>query len=99
MSKRILPFLAALVLILSLTACGAGEQSWTRTVYTMDTVMNLTAYGKNADAALDSAEELLLALDRQLDRHSEESTVSALNRDGTVDDAALAAELASGETA
>ena len=91
MSKRILPFLAALVLILSLTACGAGEQSWTRTVYTMDTVMNLTAYGKNADAALDSAEELLLALDRQLDRHSEESTVSALNRDGTVDDAALAA--------
>ena len=91
MSKRILPFLAALVLILSLTACGAGEQSWTRTVYTMDTVMYLTAYGKNADAALDSAEELLLALDRQLDRHSEESTVSALNRDGTVDDAALAA--------
>ena len=91
MSKCLFPLLAALALTLSLSACGAGEQSRTRTVYTMDTVMNLTAYGKNADAALDAAEERLLALDRQLDRHNEESTVSALNRDGTVNDAALAA--------
>ena len=62
----------------------------TRTVYTMDTVMNLTAYGENASAALDAAEETLRTLDAKLDRHDETSTVSALNRDGTVEDAELA---------
>ena len=81
------------LLLCSLTACGGGEQQEmgeTRTVYTMDTVMNLTAYGESASAALDAAEETLRTLDAKLDRHDETSTVSALNRDGTVEDAELA---------
>lgn len=93
MAKRMLTAVLTAALALSLTACGGGEQQEmgeTRTVYTMDTVMNLTAYGENASAALDAAKETLRALDAKLDRHDETSTVSALNRDGTVEDAELA---------
>ena len=93
MTKRILTAVLTVALTLSLTACGGGEQQEmgeTRTVYTMDTVMNLTAYGENASAALDAAEETLRTLDAKLDRHDETSAVSALNRDGTVEDAELA---------
>ena len=60
MTKRMLTAVLTVALALSLTACGGGEQQEmgeTRTVYTMDTVMNLTAYGENASAALDAAEE------------------------------------------
>ena len=93
MTKRMLTAVLTVALTLSLTACGGGEQQErgeTRTVYTMDTVMNLTAYGESASAALDAAEETLRTLDAKLDRHDETSTVSALNRDGTVEDAELA---------
>ena len=93
MTKRMLTAVLTVALALSLTACGGGEQQEmgeTRTVYTMDTVMNLTAYGESASAALDAAEETLRTLDAKLDRHDETSTVSALNRDGTVEDAELA---------
>ena len=84
-------FLAALMLV-SLAACGA-QKNTTKTVYAMDTVMNLTAYGKDADAALDEAEELLYQLDALLDRHDADSSVSALNRGETVENAELAALL------
>ena len=53
--------------------------------------MTLTAYGESSAAALDAAEETLLALDAKLDRHKESSLVSALNRDGRAEDAELAA--------
>ena len=77
MAKRMLTAVLTAALALSLTPCGGGEQQEmgeTRTVYTMDTVMNLTAYGENASAALDAAEETLRALDAKLDRHDETST-------------------------
>ena len=93
MTKHMLTAVLTVALTLSLTACGGRtrqEAGETRTVYTMDTVMNLTAYGENASAALDAAEETLRTLDAKLDRHDETSTVSALNRDGTVEDAELA---------
>ena len=55
--------LAALLLLLfafSLSGCGEkAAESETRTVYAMDTVMNLTVYGENAAAALESAEKEL----------------------------------------
>ena len=93
MAKRILTAVLTAAFALSLAACGGRPQreaGETRTVYTMDTVMTLTAYGENAEAALDAAEETLRALDAGLDRHSAASAVSALNRDGTAEDAELA---------
>ena len=59
MTKHMLTAVLTVALTLSLTACGRRtqqEMGETRTVYTMDTVMNLTAYGENASAALDAAE-------------------------------------------
>ena len=90
--KRFASFFLAALMLVSLTACGA-QKSTTKTVYAMDTVMNLTAYGKDAEAALNEAEEMLYALDKLLDRHDADSAVSALNRGETVKNAELAALL------
>ena len=69
------------IFVLSLTACGEkGAESETRTVYAMDTVMNLTVYGENAAAALESAEQELHTLDEAiLSRTAEGSELYALN--------------------
>ena len=56
--KRQLAALLLTIFALSLTACGeTATESETRTVYAMDTVMNLTVYGENAAAALESAQK------------------------------------------
>ena len=52
--KRLLCLLLALCMVLSLTACG-GEQPESIQLFAMDTVMDLTAYGENAAAALTDA--------------------------------------------
>ena len=86
--KKIKCFVLAALMLLSLTACGA-QKNTTKTVYAMDTVMNLTAYGRDAEAALNEAEQTLCALDKLLDRHDEGSAVSALNRGETVENAEI----------
>ena len=94
--KRFVSLVLALLMLLSLTACGA-QKNTTKTVYAMDTVMNLTAYGADAEAALSETEELLYQLDALLDRHDEDSAVSALNRGETVENAELLALLQKAE--
>ena len=90
--KRFASLVLAALMLLSLAACGAPKNT-TKTVYAMDTVMNLTAYGADAEAALTEAEQTLYALDKLLDRHDEGSAVSALNRGETVENVELAALL------
>lgn len=81
---------------LFLAACGkpaerpADETAHSRTVFAMDTVMNLTVYGGDGEAALDAAEAELYRLDALLSRGTEGSAVYALNHEGTVVDAAVA---------
>lgn len=88
MKKYALIILLALCLLLS--ACGGtAAQARTRTVFAMDTVMNLTIYGGKS-AALDDAERELYRLDALLARGKEGSAVYALNRDGAVNDAEIA---------
>lgn len=94
--KRFVSLVLALLMLFSLTACGA-QKNTTKTVYAMDTVMNLTAYGADAEAALSDAEQTLYALDKLLDRHDENSAVSALNRGETVKNAELLALLQKAE--
>ena len=79
--KRQLAALLLTIFALSLTACGEkSAESETRTVYAMDTVMNLTVYGENAAAALESAEKELHTLDEAvLSRTAEGSELYALN--------------------
>lgn len=79
--KRRLAALLLMIFALFLTACGEkSAKSETRTVYAMDTVMNLTVYGENAAAALENAERELHTLDESvLSRTAEGSELSALN--------------------
>ena len=79
--KRQLAALLLTIFALSLTACGeTAAESETRTVYAMDTVMNLPVYGENAAAALESAEKELHTLDEAvLSRTAEGSELYALN--------------------
>lgn len=68
-----------LALCLALLAgCGAGR-SETKTLFAMDTVMDLTAYGPKAQAALDAAEEELRRLDALLAADGPDSDIARAN--------------------
>ena len=54
----------------------------TREVFAMDTYMTFSAYGEDAEAALDEAEEEILRLDQLLAAESEDSEVALLNENG-----------------
>lgn len=85
-------FAFILTLCLLLAACGkpVDTTAHTRTVFAMDTVMNLTVYGKDGEAAIDAAEQELYRLDAQLARGVEDSAVYKLNDLGAVNDATVA---------
>ncbi len=77
MSKRIPALILAALL---LAGCAAKQQSASRTVFAMDTVMNFTVYGgKSAESALDSAVREVYRLDALLARGVPGSAVYAYN--------------------
>lgn len=57
----------------------AATEKHQKQVFAMDTVMLLTAYGPEAEAALDAAEERIYALEADLDPETETGSVYALN--------------------
>ena len=63
---------------LTLSACGESK-SYQQQIAAMDTVMTLTAYGKNAQKGLKSAVQTITALDALVDPDIETSTTYALN--------------------
>ena len=81
--KRLLCLLLALCMVLSLTACG-GEQPQPIQLFAMDTVMDLTAYGENAAAALTDASREINRLERLLSRTIDTSEISQINAGGAV---------------
>lgn len=60
-------------------ADAAAMEKHQKQVFAMDTVMILTAYGPNAEAALDAAEARILELEADLDPESPTGSVHALN--------------------
>jgi thiamine biosynthesis lipoprotein len=81
--KNIIPILICTV---ALTACSQtnevkvrDNQEYERTVYAMDTVMTLKAYGKNGEKALDDAENEIEKLDNALRRGNNESEIYKVN--------------------
>lgn len=57
----------------------AAMEKHQKQVFAMDTVMILTAYGENAEAALDAAEARIYAIEADMDPESESGSVYALN--------------------
>ena len=54
-----------------------------RTVFAMNTMMNLRAFGENAEAAIEAAEEEIRHLDTLLQRGEESSEIYQLNSSGS----------------
>lgn len=92
--KRMLCLIFILLFLLSGCAASSGKNasatpeseandSSTRYVEAMDTVMTLSAYGSERKAALDAAEAEILRLDALLSTGKPDSEISVLNRTGT----------------
>lgn len=77
------------IVLLFLTGCAAQSSAATQSssVYltSMDTVMQLTAYGPKREAALQSAEKEIQRLDDLLSTGKADSEVSRLNAQGTLE--------------
>ena len=63
---RLLALLLCLCMLPALTACGESRET-KRQVSAMNSVMTLTAYGKKAEAGLNAAEGVIVAMDAALD--------------------------------
>lgn len=76
--------LSALLLSLSLLlgGCGAGGGPKTEYLFAMDTLMELTAYGKNAGEGIRGAASVIKELEGLLSVTDQGSDVFAINRDG-----------------
>ena len=77
--KRFLVVLLCLGTLLTLCACGADSKMEQKTVFAMDTVMTLTAYGKHAGEGLSAAASVINSMDSQLDPELPTSTTYAIN--------------------
>lgn len=77
-TKRAAAALLGLCMLLPLSACGETKLSQ-KELFAMDTVMTLSAYGKNADAGLSAATDVIISLDAMLDPELSTSMVYAIN--------------------
>ena len=76
--KRIFAVLSALLLTLSLCACGA-EQAQDAQLFAMDTIMDFEAYGTGAGDALSDSKAEIIRLEKLLSRTKENSEITKIN--------------------
>lgn len=79
-------YILAAILICPLLASCTGSTSETpeeRTVFAMDTVVTLTAYGRNASKALEDAETEIHRLDSLMSRSNESGDIYPINAGGS----------------
>ena len=76
--KRIACIILLAAMVLTLCSCGESK-AYQMQVVAMDTVMTLTAYGRNAQKGLNSAKATIVALDSSVDPDIETSTVYEIN--------------------
>lgn len=74
--------LMAILFLFQCTGCTPRTKSATKTLFAMDTVMTLTAYGAHAEEAITVAAEKLFELDRLLSVTRTDSEISRLNAAG-----------------
>lgn len=79
MKKKILVLVLCVLLATGFSACSGTPKSTQSQIFAMDTVMNLTVYGKDSEKALQAAADKINALDRELTVEDSGSEVSKLN--------------------
>ena len=78
--KKIQICAAAAMLMFALAGCGTSETTAsTQDFYAMDTAMNITAYGKHAQDAINESIQYINALEQDISRTNEDSDVYAIN--------------------
>ncbi len=77
-TRIIIPVLC-LAMLFSLTACGSASAMEQKQIFAMDTIMTLTAYGKNAGSGLDAASSVINSMEALLDPELPTSTTYAIN--------------------
>ena len=75
---KIIATVLCLAMLLPIAACGESRYKDTEFL-AMDTIMDIRAYGKNADEGLNAAKNVILTLDKMLDPENPASTVYAMN--------------------
>ena len=76
--KKLLFMLLCLCMVLPLAGCGEAKMAQ-RQVFAMDTIMTLTAYGRNAERGLTAAQGVIQSMNDMLDPDIETSTTYAIN--------------------
>ena len=78
MNNRLIGVVAAAMLTFSLTGCGS-ETTYSQDFYAMNTAMNITAYGANAQDAITKSISYINALEADISRTRETSDIYAVN--------------------
>ena len=76
--KRFIVIIAIAAMLIPLSACGEADMSQ-KELYAMDTVMTLTAYGKQREAGLSAAEGVIKSIETMVDPDLETSFVYQIN--------------------
>lgn len=76
--KKAAAFVLSVAAALSLAGCG-GDERHDAQLFSMDTAIGITAYGKNGEAGIEAAEGVITALDAMLEPQVATSTTWAIN--------------------
>lgn len=76
-------FILILAAALCLSGCGKQEKEASAQIFAMDTVMEIAAFGPQAEEAVSETESQIQELEKQLSRTLPDSDVSRINRNGT----------------
>ncbi|MBE6935533.1 MAG: FAD:protein FMN transferase [Ruminococcaceae bacterium] len=75
--KRVIPLFSLLLLLIGLSSCAPASE---QTIFAMDTVMSLRAYGKEAEAAIQEASTMLYDMDARWSITRPDSEIGKINR-------------------
>lgn len=69
--------------LLLILLCSCSKTTATKTLFAMDTVMNISIHSKDSANQVSEIEKMIFDIDKKLDRKSENSEIGALNKNGT----------------
>ncbi|AFK86314.1 ApbE family lipoprotein [Thermoanaerobacterium aotearoense SCUT27] len=77
--KKVVAIIVTMLIAVSVVGCGNNDQQYTRTDFMMDTVMQVTAYGRNAKKAVDESMNKLREIDNLMSSQKSGSDVQKIN--------------------